>query len=71
MSARKECTAARSGRTTTMTIVLCPREKNSPHVTGSCPRLMRPRVALSIALDESSFVADIKLCGGEEDNGAA
>ncbi len=37
-------------RTTTMTIVLCPKEKNSPHVTGSWPILIRLRVALSIAL---------------------
>ena len=36
--------------TTTITMVLCPREKNRPQVTGSWPRLMRLRVALSIAL---------------------
>lgn len=36
--------------TTTITIVLCPSEKNRPQVTGSCPMLMRVRVALSIAL---------------------
>ena len=33
-----------------MTIVLCPNEKNNPHVTGSWPILIRLRVALSIAL---------------------
>jgi hypothetical protein len=36
--------------TTTITIVLWPSEKNNPHVTGSWPRLINPRVALSIAL---------------------
>ena len=36
--------------TTTITMVLCPSEKNRPQVTGSCPRLMRPLVALSMAL---------------------
>ena len=33
-----------------MTIVLCPSEKNRPHVTGNCPSPIRPLVALSIAL---------------------
>ena len=33
-----------------MTIVLCPSEKKRPHVTGNCPSLIRPLVALSIAL---------------------
>lgn len=36
--------------TTTITIVLCPREKKSPQVIASWPRLMMARVALSIAL---------------------
>lgn len=36
--------------TTTITMVLWPSEKKRPHVTGSCPMLMRFRVALSMAL---------------------
>lgn len=35
---------------TTTTTVLCPREKNNPQVTGSCPNCISPRVALSMAL---------------------
>jgi len=35
---------------TTMTIVLCPREKYNPQVTGNCPKLISPLVALSMAL---------------------
>ncbi len=49
--------------TTTITIVLCPREKNKPQVTGSWPRLMRLRVALSIALRRGWFQVHVR---GEE-----
>jgi len=39
--------------TMTMTMVLCPREKKRPHVTGNCPSPIKPLVALSIALSSS------------------
>ena len=41
------------GLTTTITIVLCPSEKNRPHVTGSWPRAISALVALSIALSHA------------------
>jgi hypothetical protein len=31
-------------------MVLWPKEKNNPHVTGNWPKFIKPRVALSIAL---------------------
>lgn len=33
-------------------MVLWPSEKKSPHVTGICPKAIRLRVALSIALSD-------------------
>jgi len=41
-----------SANGTTMTMVLCPREKNSPQVTGSCPEPIKDLVALSMALHQ-------------------
>jgi hypothetical protein len=38
------------GFTTTITIVEWPRENQRPQVTGNCPRLIKLRVALSMAL---------------------
>jgi hypothetical protein len=44
-----------------MTMVLCPKEKNRPQVTGNCPKLIKVLVALSIAL-ERDRISIIRVC---------
>ena len=57
-------------------MVLCPREKNRPQVTGNWPRLRSPRVALSIALQRNHVEIEVEsseerashtLCGRHRD----